>query len=275
MKPFPSARGRRILLEVCVAGIDDAIAARDGGADRLELNSALALGGLTPSLGAMVEVSRAVDLPVLPMLRPRPGGFRYSEREHSVIEADAEALLEAGAAGLVFGFLRDDGEIDVERCRRLRERIPGERAAVFHRAFDVVPDPFEALEILVDLGFRRILTSGQAATALVGAGRLRALIERARGRIEILPAAGIRPETIEALLEVVDCDQVHGSLRSIRFDRSTALRPEIRFGDESLPPEDRFDATDRDRVAALRERLDRAELGVEAEIPRQPPEIVQ
>ena len=108
---------RRVLLEVPVASVEDALAAQEGGADRLELNAALSLGGLTPSLGALIEVKAAVRLPVFVMIRPRPGGFAYGEADLKVMQRDAELSLQSGADGIVFGILTSDGRVDATRCR--------------------------------------------------------------------------------------------------------------------------------------------------------------
>jgi copper homeostasis protein len=129
------------------------------------------------------------------------------------------------------------------------------REAVFHRAFDVTPDPFEAVEQLIDLGFRRVMTSGQEESAYNGAGLIAELIRRARGRIEILPAGGINRFTVADVVARTGCDQVHASLRTRREDRSTASRPQVSFGGAIQIPEDRYDATSAEAVAELRGRL--------------------
>jgi copper homeostasis protein len=245
----------RVLLEVAVASADDAVTARDGGADRLELNAALALGGLTPSPGTLREVRGAVPLPTVVMARPRPGGFCYSAAEYRTLRRDVEFALANGADGVAFGVLNADGTIDVGRCRPVVEQARG-RAAVFHRAFDVTPDPFAALEQLIDLGVGRVMTSGQAASARDGAGLIAELIRRVAGRIEVLPAAGINPLTAAEVVARTGCDQVHASLRGARVDRSTAARPWVSFGGANQGGEDRYDATDPAAVAAVRRLLD-------------------
>ena len=130
----------RYTLEVCVATLDDALAASGGGADRLELNSALELGGLTPSPGTLREVIRAVDLPVVAMIRPRPGGFRYSPALYRTMRADVDDALGNGAKGIAIGLLDPDGRVDGRRLREIRSQI-GDATLVFHRAFDITPDP--------------------------------------------------------------------------------------------------------------------------------------
>jgi copper homeostasis protein len=249
-----AAMPSRILLEVCIASVEDAVTAQTAGAHRLELNAALGLGGLTPSLGTLVEVKQAVTLPVFVMLRPRPGGFCYSRAEFRVIQRDLDLVLQHGADGLVAGVLTSDGHIDEPRCRLLREQA-GNVSLVFHRAFDVLPDPLQGLEQLIDLGFQRILTSGQAESAAGGAPLLAELIRRAAGRIEILPAGGINWSTVFDVLRRTGCDQVHASLRHTVFDNSTAAQSQITFGSRMNPPEDRFDATSPNAVADLIQSL--------------------
>jgi copper homeostasis protein len=245
---------RRILLEVAVASVEDALAAAAGGADRLELNAALALGGLTPSLGLVREVRDAVRLPVLVMIRPRPGGFAYSAADFKVMQRDADLVLESGADGIVFGILTDDGRVDAERCAVLVRQAAG-RQAVCHRAFDVTPDPLAALDQLIGLGFRRVLTSGQEESAYNGAGLIADLIRRAAGRIEVLPAGGINRFTVADVVARTGCDQVHASLHASREDGSVRARPQVSFGAAFRPAEDRYEATSQDAVAELRGRL--------------------
>jgi copper homeostasis protein len=223
------------IVEICCSSVDDALAAERGGAHRIEFCSALTLGGLTPSLGALVEAKSRVNISVLPMLRPRAAGFCYSEQEFETMLRDAELFVRHGAEGLVFGILNTDGTVDTTRCARLIAAANGE-PCIFHRAFDVTPDPFRAMEQLIELGFARILTSGQQPTAIEGATLIRDLIDRAEGRIEILPGAGIRPANVVKLIRATGCTQIHLSARLTRSDNSTSARPQIKFsnttGDE-------------------------------------------
>jgi copper homeostasis protein len=254
---------RRLLLEVPVASAEDALAAQAGGANRLELNAALSLGGQTPSLGTLIEIKAAVALPVFVMIRPRPGGFAYSPTDFQVMLRDVDLALQNGADGIVFGILTEDGQVDVDRCRRLLQPI-GDHPAVFHRAFDVTPDPHEALEQLIDLGFRRVMTSGQEQTAYNGVKLIAELIRRAAGRIEILPAGGINRFTVGDVLSRSGCDQVHASLRFQREDRSVLARPQVSLTGAAKVPEDRYEATSAEAVAELRRLMDR-EIGTSSE----------
>jgi copper homeostasis protein len=209
---------RRVLLEVCVETLADAEAAAAGGADRLELNSALALDGLTPSLGLLAEVRRAVGrpFPLVAMARPRAGGFCYDDADFRVLLRDVDLLLQHGADGIAFGILNPDGGVDVKRCRQVVRRIESasrSQGVVFHRAFDVVRNPKKAISELMDMGVRRVMTSGGQATALRGASRVAELNRHAGGRIEFLPAGGVRPTNAARILSLTGCDQLHTSLR--------------------------------------------------------------
>jgi copper homeostasis protein len=207
-----------ILIEVAISTLADARVAHGAGADRLELNAALELGGLTPSIGTLALVRKMVPLPVVAMLRPRAGGFVYSDGEFLTMQRDADVLLAQGASGLAFGFLTVDRTVDADRTRALVRQLGPSRETVFHRAFDLTADPFAAMESLIDCGVRRILTSGQKATALAGADVIRRLIERSAGRIEILPGAGVTPENAAELMMRTGATQVHGTFSEMRDD---------------------------------------------------------
>lgn len=242
-----------VLVEIVCCSVDDCVQAERGGANRIELCSALNAGGLTPSLGLVREAKQRCGLPLMTMVRPRPGGFCYSDGEFETMRRDIELVGEAH--GLVFGVLDDSGFVDEERCKRL-VRDCGDRQKVFHRAFDVTPDPFAALEQLVDLGFTRVLTSGQASSALEGTDLIRRLIECADGRIEVLPGGGIRATNANLIVERTACDQVHLAPFNQVEDPSTKHRPDIHFGAPS-PPEGRYALTDgeivRQVVAAVQQ----------------------
>jgi copper homeostasis protein len=242
-----------LLLEVAIASVADAVTAQIGGADRVELNTALQLGGLTPSLGMVIEVRQSITLPLIVMARPRAAGFCYTDEEFCVMQRDIDLLLAQGVDGIAFGVLTATGEVDRERCKQIIRQI-GDRQAVFHRAFDVTPDAFLALEQLIDLGVRRIMTSGQEESAVRGATCIAEMIGQSAGRIEVLPAGGISAATIAQVLARTGCNQVHASLRTSREDRSTMARPQVRFGGAGVG-EDRFDATSAEAVRQMRELL--------------------
>jgi copper homeostasis protein len=202
----------RVLLEVCVETVADAVAAERGGADRLELCSALDLGGLTPTLGMYLSVREAVHLPVVVMLRPRAGGFVYTADELVVMLRDQELFRSYRPDGFVFGPLLPDGTVDCESTTRLRAGC-GDTEAVFHRAFDETADPDRAVEELIERNVTRILTSGGAETATLGAERIARTVQAAAGRIQVLACGKMNAATAAAVLDVTGCDQLHGSFR--------------------------------------------------------------
>ena len=249
----------RILLETIVSSLEDAVTAAQNGSDRFELCSALALGGLTPSLGTLKLIKEQTKVPVMFMVRPREGGMDYSARELEVMERDAELALEAGADGLVFGILTPDGDVNVGECRALLQRCsrvaPG-RQWVFHRAYDVVRDPEEALEQLIERGFTRVLTSGRAANAMDGLDEIRRTVEQADGRIEVLPGGGLRPGDLGELVSRTGVTQVHLSLSEARPDTSSAANPEVYFAADLPDSELTYRATSAEKVRAVRAELD-------------------
>ena len=180
---------RKYLMEVCCGSVEDVLAAKQGGADRVELNSCLFHGGLTPSVGELIVAKQMVDIPVMTMVRPRQGGFCYTEAEFRTAMADAEQLLAYGSDGLVFGFLHEDGTLDVERCRQLIA-LAGDREKVFHRAIDVAADWKQMLGQLIDLGVTRVLTSGLEPDVFYGIDTIHEMVEFAQGRIQILHLDG-------------------------------------------------------------------------------------
>ncbi len=202
--------GKRVLIEVAIESVADACAAHAGGADRLELCAALDLGGLTPSLGAYLEVRAAVVLPVVVMVRPRPGDFVTDDDEARVMARDIEQFLPHHPAGFVFGSLNPDGRVNVDQCRRLVAAAAGV-PCVFHRAFDRCPVPAAAVDTLRDLGFVRLLTSGREDTALHGAKAIAATVAHAAGRVEVLPCGRVRADSVAEVVRQTGCDQVHGS----------------------------------------------------------------
>ena len=240
----------RVLLEICCGSLEDALEAEAGGADRVELCSSLFFGGLTPSIGTIVEAKRRLRIPAIVMIRPRGGGFCYTEPEFAAMVADAEAAVAEEVAGLVFGVLTADGDIDRVRTRSLCE-IAGARDAVFHRAFDVTPDPFRALDELVDLGLTRVLTSGQQDTVPEGLDLIKRLVDHAGDRIQILPGGGIKLFNCHDVVTRTGCWQIHVAAFTTRRDESTRHRPSVTFGGALMPPEDRYDVTDRAAVEQL------------------------
>lgn len=198
-----------MIVEAVCCSLEDALAAERAGASRVELCSAIELGGLTPSVGLVRAVKEKCGLPAVAMVRPRAGGFAYRSHEIEVMARDCRALLEAGIDGLVIAALTPGRLVDEAACALLLNMAGDGKQLVFHRAFDATPDLFASLETLITLGFTRILTSGGSDTALEGASTLRRLVEQAKGRIEILPAGGVRASNARAILAQSGATQLH------------------------------------------------------------------
>ena len=239
-----------VLVEICTGSVEDVLESEKGGAHRVELCSALALGGLTPSIATVLEANRLSSLPIMVMIRPRSGGFCYSEVEFTTMERDLEAAAEAGADGFVFGVLQSDGVVDAKRTARL-VKIAAGMPTVFHRAFDVTPDPFEALSTLIDLGIRRVLTSGQEPSSPNGVELIRELVAKAGDRLEIMPGSGVRVHNVAELVRTTGCRQVHLSAHKSYVDSSTLNNPRISFGSPSPPQEGIVNVIDFELVAAI------------------------
>lgn len=247
---------KQVILEVCCGSADDVIEAHKAGATRVELNSNLFHGGLTPTLGALVVAKRETGMKIMTMVRPREGGFCYTEAEFATAIEDGKALLQAGADGLVFGFLHRDGTLDMKRNRILAQLAQDAgKETVFHRAIDVVADWKIALDALVELGITRVLTSGQEPDVSFGTATVREMIAHAAGRIQILPGAGITAKNMDRIIAETGCDQIHLAAHKVQYDTSVQNNRAIYYGGALYPPEDRFNVIDRDYIGGMTARL--------------------
>ena len=243
---------KKILVEVCCGSADDVIEAKKAGADRVELNSDLFHGGLTPTVGSLLVAKRKTGMKIMTMIRPREGGFCYTEAEFAVAIEDAKQLLANGSDGLVFGFLHTDGTIDVERTAILAKLAHSAgKEAVFHRAIDVVPDWKQALDILIDLNITRVLTSGQEADVSSGTETVREMIRYAAGRIQILPGAGITARNYQRIVAETGTDQIHLAAHRSVADTSVLNNRSIFYGGCLYPPEDRFNMIDKEYISGI------------------------
>ncbi|MBE7170586.1 MAG: copper homeostasis protein CutC, partial [Williamsia sp.] len=181
----------KYLIEIAVTDYNTARAAVAGGADRIELCTALSEGGLTPSYSLVKRCLQDFSVPVFPIVRPRAGDFLYNEEEFWIMQQDVLACKQLGCSGIVAGFLMQDGTIDHQKTGVLRE-LAYPMQMTFHRAFDRARDPYEGMETLIRLGCERILTSGQQVTAPQALPLIKDLIHAADGRITIMPGSGIR-----------------------------------------------------------------------------------
>lgn len=210
-------------LEVCAGDLRSVYAAREGGASRVELCSGLAEGGMTPSAGLVRAAVAAGEIAVNVLIRPRPGDFVYGEDEARVMIDDIAMAVDAGVHGVVIGALKPDGNIDLPLVRRLVEAARG-KSVTFHRAFDLCRDPFEAIGQLMDLGIERLLTSGQAPTALMGVELLTGLVEKAGDRLSVMPGGGVSVTNAAEILRESGAHEIHASARepiasAMRFRR--------------------------------------------------------
>lgn len=236
-----------LILEACVDSAADAIRAEAGGADRVELCAGLVAGGLTPGPGTLAVARSRLSIPIMSMVRPRPGDFLYDATEFAVMEAEVDAAKAAGVDGVVFGLLNADGTVDRARTARLAARArPLE--VTFHRAFDMTVDPHAALETLVDLGVDRVLTSGQAATVPAGLDLLRALIERARDRIVVMPGCGLRAHNVRQVIEMTGARELHFTAERRSESAMTHRNDDCFMGATEVPGEYERRQTDHDRV---------------------------
>ena len=199
------------IIEVCCSSLGEAREAAAGGARRIELCSAITCGGVTPSHGTIEAIAQAnlnIDINVL--IRPREGGFCFTEDEITTMCRDIEFCRKTGVHGVVIGALTHDGEIDIEACKRMIEAA-GELSITFHRAFDVCRDPHKALEQIISLGCDRLLTSGQKPSAELGTELLAELVKQAAERIIIMPGAGINPQNIALIEQKTAATEFHST----------------------------------------------------------------
>jgi copper homeostasis protein len=239
-----------LLVEACVDSVASAVAAERGGAHRLELCDALFDGGTTPSAGMIASCKEAVAIPVFVIIRPRGGGFVYSDAERDVMRRDVVAARELGADGVVIGGLRSDGTVDTDLVRLLRDAAR-ELPVTFHRAFDLTPDLERALEALVAAGLQRVLTSGGAPTAIEGAEVLASLVRQAGARITVMAGGGVREENVLELVRVSGVREVHVRLTRLTRGDGPPARNGLRLR-KPLPDDDAsWEETDEARVRSF------------------------
>lgn len=214
---------KKCSLEVCSNSIQSALAAQEGGADRVELCSVLGCGGVTPSYGMIAQARKSLTIKVNVLVRPREGNFVYDSREAAVVEEDIRACAALGVDGVVLGALTQEGTVDrllMERWMRIAHGCG--LSVTFHRAIDESRDVMEALESVLELGCDCVLTSGGMPTAPQGAEMIRRMVQRAGDRLCIMPGAGVNPQNAAALASETGVAFIHSSARKSRPAESGA-----------------------------------------------------
>ena len=240
---------RSIALEVCIDRLSSALAAVRGGADRLEVCGALGSDGVTPSMGLLEQCVELPGVSRMAMVRPHEGGFCYDASDLQTMLKDIQKFKAAGAEGVVFGVLCEDGSVDCENCRRLIDEAQPMQVT-FHRAFDITPDPLRALDALLELGCDRLLTSGQAALAIDGTPLIRELVARSADRMTIIAGTGISAANVQQLLEATGVGEIHlsGSVQEKLVGELVGGK-EVAFGRHSQ-------VTQEGKIRAVRQAID-------------------
>ena len=225
-----------MIYEICVDSVAGVRATKAAGANRVELCADLLEGGTTPSRGMIREARRIAGIGLNVMIRPRGGDFLFDDDEFAIMEADVETAKAEGADAVVIGLLTAAGAIDATRTRELMARARP-LSATFHRAFDMTPDPFEALETLVGLGIERVLTSGQEATVLEGLPLIAELVRRAGKRIIVMPGGGITARNAERIVAAAKPREIHFAALEPVAGGMQFRRHHVFMGGELRPPE--------------------------------------
>lgn len=217
-----------ITIEICLGNIQDVKVLNKYPVDRIELNCALELGGLTPSVNTLIQAKKISDKQIVCMCRCRGGNFVYSEEEYELMFMDAESLLKNGADGIVFGFLNEDKTIDLFHTQKMIQLIHSyKRQAIFHKAFDEITDLDKACKSLCDLQANRILTSGKAVYPNIVEGcKTINMLHQKYPNIELLPGGGVRIDNIQEVIKTSKCNQIHMTSKKTYDDSYIGLDEE-------------------------------------------------
>jgi copper homeostasis protein len=246
-----------MVIEIVVYNIESALKAQEGRADRIELCDNPGEGGTTPSYGTIENVRQNVNLDVFVMIRPRGGDFHYSNYEFHSMKRDIDQCQKLSVDGVVFGILNEDGTIDKKRCKELIARARPLKVTC-HRAFDMTRDLFEALEDCIEVGFDRILTSGQQPQAVKGVDLIAELIKKANGRIAIMPGSGVNENTVEEIVSKTKATEIHFSATAFRDSAMIYKNPNIAGMGDEQGSEFKLRSVDPGRIKKMRVLADAA-----------------
>lgn len=200
-----------MIKEACIESFKEALDSEKKGASRVELCENLAVGGTTPSYGTVKVCLEKLNIPVFPMIRPRGGNFTYSDEEIEIMKEDIKVFKNLGVKGVVFGILTKDNKIDIEKMKDL-VTLASPMEVTFHKAIDELSNPLDYIDILIEIGVKRILTSGCEATALQGKDLINKMIEKSKNKLKIVVAGKVTKENIEELKTLILSEEFHGKL---------------------------------------------------------------
>ncbi len=242
------------LLEICVDSVESAVIAQEGGADRLEVCSNLVIGGTTPGVSQFKQIRKACDIKLNVLIRPRFGDFLYTEPEFLMMEEDVRMFRELGADGVVVGCLLPDGNLDLERMKKLRD-CADHMHMTLHRAFDVCRDPYQALDEAVSLNIDTILTSGQEEDCVRGKEVIKNLLNQAGAKINIMAGSGVNAEVIRKLSSEIQVSNFHMSGKEIIQSGMTYRKENVHMGLSSMNEFEIF-RTAKEKILQARKALD-------------------
>ena len=200
-----------MIKEACVESFEKALEAQNNGADRIELCENLSVGGTTPSYGTVKICLEKLNIPIFPMIRARGGNFVYSKDEIEIMKEDIKVFKDLGVKGLVLGCLTSDNKIDLELTKTL-VNLAYPMEITFHKAIDEISNPLDYIEDLVNIGIKRILTSGGKLTAFEGKDLINDMIKKSNGRLKIVVAGKVTKENLNELSNLISADEFHGKL---------------------------------------------------------------
>lgn len=241
-------------IEICAGNIQSVLEADKAGANRVELCDNLMEGGTTPSIGTIIQARKNASIDIFPIIRPRGGDFIFSIPEFEIMMIDIKQAVKNGADGFAIGCLKPDLTVDYEMCARLIDAAGG-LPVTFHRAFDLTPEPFAALEVLKKLGVKRVLTSGQKNKAQQGIPLLKDLVYEAGGKIGIMVGSGIDEANIEQIAIETNAKMFHATLRE-EIEPKVGLHPDVRFMSCDNIPENTFKVSDSNKIKRIIKKLE-------------------